>query len=105
MHIKIYHIRQLRTWVNVIRFKRHHIGHSYYFAVRGFCSAKMQVGLCEPKLIKKKDSVGLAIMVKDTVGLCVEHLTTTTLKKSVNHKWFTTREYDILLHQRLGVRI
>lgn len=81
------------------------IGHSYYFAVRGSCSAKMQVGLCEPKLIKKKDSVGLAMMVKDAVELCAKHLTTTSLKKGINHKWFTTREYDILLHQRLGVRI
>tara|TARA_R110001599_G_scaffold25875_2_gene91707 strand:- start:1837 stop:2601 length:765 start_codon:yes stop_codon:yes gene_type:complete len=81
------------------------IGHSYYFAVRGFCSVKMQVGLCEPMLIKKKDSVGLAMTVKDTVELCVKHLTTTTLKKNVNHKLFTTREYDLLLHQRLGVRI
>ena len=81
------------------------IGHSYYFAVRGFCSVKMQVGLCEPMLIKKKDSVGLAMKVKDSVELCAKHLTTTTLKKNVNPKWFTTREYDILLHQRLGVRI
>ena len=100
------HIRPaLRYIVNDCAIIVYDIGQSYYFALRSNCTEGLAVGLCEPKVIKKKDLVGLNMFVKFAVEECAKHLPTTTLRKGVEVKQFTTREYDVLLHQRLDVRI
>jgi len=81
------------------------LGNSYYLAARGDDNEGNQLGLCEPTTVKKKDEVGLFMTVKNLTELCSRYVMSKAIGKEVKANDFTTREYDILLHQRLGVRI
>ena len=100
------HIRpSLLTLVGSAMIVAHDLGNSYYFAARGADNEGKQVGLCQPTTVKKKDEVGLFMTVKNLTELCSEYVIGKAIGKEIKTNDFTTREYDILLHQRLGVRI
>jgi len=81
------------------------LGGSYYFAWRSFSLDGHEVGMIEPVVIKKKDEVGLFNIVKELKEKCMNHTIPIGIGKPVRRNDYTTREFDILLHQRLGVRI
>lgn len=100
------HIRpSLASYVGASVIIVYDLGSSYYFAARGTDIACNSVGLCEPTTVKKKDEVGLFMTIKNLTELCTKYTTSKGIGKVVMPNDFTTREYDILLHQRLGVRI
>jgi len=100
------HIRpSLVSWIGAAVIVVYDLGNSYYFAARGADNEGEQVGLCLPTTVKKKDGVGLFTTVKNLTELCSKHIMNKGIGKVVKPNDFTTREYDILLHQRLGVRI
>ena len=100
------HIRPcLASWIGKTRLIAYDLGNSYYFAVRATDTDGNKVGLCEPTTVKKKDDVGLFMTIKKLTELCTKYTTSKGIGKDVSPNDFTTREYDILLHQRLGVRI
>jgi len=100
------HIRpSLVSWIGAGVIVAFDLGNSYYFAARGADTDDNKVGLCLPTTVKKKDEVGLFMTVKNLTELCSKYTTSKGIGKVVRPNDFTTREYDILLHQRLGVRI
>ena len=100
------HIRpSLVSWIGAAVIVVFDLGNSYYFAVRGVDTDGNRIGLCEPTTVKKKDDVGLFMTVKKFSELCSKYTVSKSVGKEVKPNDFTTREYDILLHQRLGVRI
>ena len=103
------HIRpSLVCWVSAGVIIVFDLGNSYYFAARGTDTDGNKIGLCEPTTVKKKDDVGLFTTVKNLTELCNKYSMMWFPKgigEVVKPNDFTTREYDILLHQRLGVRI
>ena len=100
------HIRpSLVSWTGEAVIVAFDLGNSYYFAARGRDTDGHAVGLCEPTTVKKKDDVGLFMTIKKLTELCSKYVTTVSTRKVVKPNDYTTREYDILLHQRLGVRI
>jgi|11BtaG_2_1085332.scaffolds.fasta_scaffold05099_10 hypothetical protein len=81
------------------------LGRNYYFAWRSFSLDGHEVGMIEPTVVAKTDSTGIFNIVKRLTEECMNHTIPHGIGRPVKRSDFTTREYDILLHQRLGVRI